>query len=363
MSEVESMSEKELATQLFEEVFSSKPKSVGEAIAAQEPEAPLPQEEEPPPAPPSSPEEPPVVVEDKPPAEADTTEGQPEPEVAAEPEPEPEEEPEEEDTHVAWAKKTFGEEPAAWAKAAYEREQHIGRLSQRLNAAEQNAVEWYEYSQGVEQQAQRVQTQAMPLSSQEEMWVENSLADPLTYAMQAAFSGNLNLYNGVIAAVAEQDPTVAAQIGTQVQMALVNADQEMQRAQAEPQPDIRAQLQSSVQRLGIDVPTYGDQMMKKIEELGVGHPFVDTILNGNESARDVALLAVLDLVRTGSTVTRKVQEDERAQAIRREAELRKEAAGVVTGAPHVAPQKKEPTFVDAMTQEWRQRGQWSADEG
>jgi len=380
MSETDSISEKELAQQLFEEVFSPKPKSVGEALAAETPEAsPSPEE----PTAPPPPREPPAVVEDRPPEETPLP-----PEEPESPAEEPEEEgqvegtaegevtPETAEEYVAWATKRLGENPETWARSAYEKEQQIGRLTtqnrenelrlqRRAEEAEQNAVQWYEYSQGIESQAQQAQMSSMPLSAQEEEWVEQSFSNPYGYAMSAAMSGNMNLYNGVMGALAEQDPGMAANVGTQVQMALMQAEAQaqMQAQTMQPTlPSVTEALGASVNRLGIDVASYGKPMLAKIEELGVTHPFVDTILNGDDNARDIAMLAVLDLVRAGTTVTRKVQDDERAQAIKREAELRKEAAGVVTGAPHTPPPAKQSPFMQAMEDEWKARGQWSTVE-
>jgi hypothetical protein len=366
VSEQESLSEKQLAEDLFAEVFSDQPKSVGEALAvADAPE----QEEQPEALPePTGPEAAPIIVTDEPvqqeglPVEA--------PDLPPSDEPGRDDEKEEEEQlaeaedlpHIAWAKKKYGDDPDKWAKAAFDQEQMISRQGGQLKEAQQVGGQWYEYAMNLEQQLQQAQMahQAeMPLSAAEEEWIESNMANPLGAAMQAAFNGNFGLYDGVLTAVAQDNPQMAAGIAQQVQQALYQAQQNAE-AQAQP-PDIKEQLAASVARLGIDVPTYGEQMMAKIEELGQDHPFVETILTGEDQARDVAMLAVLDLVRTGSTVTRRVKEDERGAAIKREAELRRAASGVVTGAPHTPPPKTD-AFMDAMEQEWRAKGQWASEE-
>jgi hypothetical protein len=356
MSEQDSMSERELAEYLAESVYTDQPRSVGEALAAadtlenaQEPE---PQEQE-------EPEGPPVVVEDVP-TERDTGEGQEEPEVAATPEGEPEAEGEELDTeddeHVVWAKKKYGDDTAKWARAAYEQEQHISRLAREKQEAENLAGEWYEYAQNIQQEVQQQSQMGMPLSASEEQWIENSLVNPYQAAQQAAMQGNFSLYNGVIARVAEENPMMAGQIDSQIRQELQQlAAQEQQQQNGAPQQ----KLAESIQRLGIDLQTYGDPMAAKIGELGEYHPYVQTILGGDPNARDIALMAVYDLVRSTAMSTRKVRSEERENQIKHEAELRRQAAGVVTGGPQAQEQPSQSPFLTAMEEEWKARGQWS----
>ena len=66
--------------------------------------------------------------------------------------------------------------------------------------------------------------------------------------------------------------------------------------------------------------------------------------------------AMYDLAGAGGNVTR-VRDDARAARIRREGELRREAAGVVTGSPHTPPPQQSPLMA-AMEEEWKARGQW-----
>lgn len=354
----EAMSEKEFAQFLSEEVFSGRPRSVGEALA--EPADPTL-----PPAPPGEEEEEaPIVVPDEPGGEPEPEEEPPleAPEPVSEEEPKAEEEEEEEgeDANVVWAKKTLGDDPAAWAKSAREKEQHIGRLAREKQEAEQLANQWYQYAQSIEQQAQTQQRAAMPLSTQEEAWIEQSLMNPLEYARAAAFSGNITLFNGVLRRIAEENALLASQIGTQVQMDLAGAAAQQQNGQA-PQPLDQA-LGESFARLNINLDEAGAKMAQKIGELGEQHPFVQAILYGDASQRDLGVQAVYDLMRTGTVTRRKVQDDERDARIKREAELRKEAAGVVTGSPHSPPPIQQSAFMDAMEAEWRQRGQWKDEE-
>lgn len=296
--------------------------------------------------PPVSPEEPAVAEGEQPPAEGEAEE--------------------EGDPNVVWATKKFGAEPEKWARAAYEREQHISRISQELTQAQQVARQAIEYAQNIENAANASASDAMPLSAQEEEWVANSMANPAAHAYQAARQGNVKLYNAVIEAVAEENPGMAAHIGTQVQMAL-REEQARLRAEAanqngQPQmSDFHTDLGQSFQRLGIDVQKYGESMWTKIEELGEYHPYTLAILGGDPMQRDLAVQAVYDLVRATSTTARKVQDNEREEQIRREGELRREAAGVVTGSPHVAPPKEDPFFA-GMEEEWRRRGQWPYEE-
>jgi len=275
-----------------------------------------------------------------------------------------EEQTEEQEPHVVWAQKKYGKDPDRWAKAAYEQEQFIGRLAGEKKQAEDAARQAIEYAQQVEAQSQAGPA-GMPLTASEEAWVEQAMANPVGYAYQAATSGHVQLYNAVIERVAEMDPGMAANIGTQVQMAMhqerARLEAEAQAAAAQngggPEGDFTAAMGASFQRLGINVQQYGEAMWTKIEELGEYHPYTLAILGGDPIQRDLAVSAVYDLVRTGQTTTRRVADTEREEQIRREGELRRDAASVVTGAPHVDTPKQSP-FFDAMEAEWRRRGQW-----
>jgi len=373
--ESESLSERELAAQLQEQLFSGKPRSVGEALAA-DPEDPTPliedppgqpgDELEPPTAPPVQPqpvEVPPIEVTDEPGRDDEKRE----PPVLAEGEITPVEEEqqveeeEEELPHLAWAKKKYGDDPDKWAKAAFDQEQHISRMANSLKEAEQLAVQWYEYAQQAEAAATSAQTQGMPMSASEEAWVEQAMTNPHGYARQAAFQGNANLFNAVLARVAEDNPGLAATIGTQVQMEMQQiVAQENGQMQSGP-PPLDQSLGASFSRLGINLEQAGPQMMEKVQELGEYHPYVQAILHGDDAQRDLAVQAVYDLVRAGTLVTRKVRDEQRATQIQREGELRREAAGVVTGSPHTPPPAVDP-FMAAMEQEWKDRRQWGTDE-
>ena len=372
MSETDSITERELAQQLFEEVFSGKPKSVGEALAASEPEAPS-ESPETSPSEPEPPAEPPVVVSDTPEeTPRETPEAPPEP-PTSEPEPEEEGQPEgqeePEDANVAWAIKKYGEDSAKWAKAAFDYEQITTRLGNEKRALEEERNQWVTYAQGLEQQTQQVQRAAMPLSSQEEQWIEQAQVNPYGYAMQAIQSGAPHLAQAIVNSLAEENPQMAMQVDQQIRMGLAQQEQQMamQAAAMEPTSEdmlsfMEQNIQGSIDRLGIDIPTYGEAMLAKFNELGINHPYMDAIYRGDDQARELALLAVLDLVRSGTTTTRRVAETEREQQIRREAELRKEAAGVVTGAPHVnSATPQQPAMLDAMEEEWKRRGQWAGE--
>lgn len=277
-----------------------------------------------------------------------------------------EEETEEQEPHVAWATKKYGAEPTRWAKAAYDQERFISQLAADKKQAEETAREAIEYARSVESQSSANVGAGMPMSAAEEEWVEQSMANPGAYAYQAARAGNVQLYNAVIERVAMDNPGMAANIGAQVQMALQDELRREQESRAATQngaqgQDFNADMAQSFARLGINVQQYGEAMWTKIEELGEYHPYALAILGGDPMQRDLALQAVYDLVRTGQTTTRRVAETEREEQIRREGELRREAAGVVTGAPHVAPAKQSP-FFEAMEDEWRRRGQWHDEE-
>ena len=315
------------------------------------------------------------VVHDEPPGfEQPPEEGAPTPPrspseavAAAEEEQPPEEEPQEDEgePHVVWATKKYGKDTTRWAKAAYDQERFISQLAADKKQAEETAQEAIRYAQSVEANANASAGAGMPMSSAEEEWVEQAMSDPVQYAYAAARQGNIPLYNAVLERIAVDNPGFAVTVGTQVQMAL---REEQTRYEAEAAQrngavgsDFNAEMAGSFQRLGIDVKRYGEAMWTKIEELGEYHPYALAILGGDAMQRDLALQAVYDLVRTGQTTTRRVAETEREEQIRREGELRREAAGVVTGAPHVAPVKQSP-FFDAMEEEWRRRGQWRDEE-
>jgi len=311
-------------------------------------------------APPVEEEAAPIVVHDLPadaPIPVETTEpvapdeGEPVEEPAAE---------EEGDPAVVWATKKYGEDTGRWAKAAYDQEQFISKIQAEKKQAEDVARQAIEYAQSVEAQAQSAQSGAMPLSSQEEAWIENSaMSNPAAAAYQAAKAGNVALFNGVLERVAEENPLMAANIGAQVQMQL---QQEYAAAEAPgtngtaPQ-NFAISLAESIVRLGIDLNVYGAAMSDKIGELGEYSPYTQAILGADAHSRDLALMSVYDLVRAGNTQTRRVEDTEREAAIKREAELRREAAGVVTGGVHQTETPKQHPFFDAMDEEWRKAGQ------
>ena len=357
----ESMSERELAEQLFAEVYSDQPRSVGEALTAADAATTRSRDARSALTPQLAVAEPPVVVEDEP---RDIGEGQPEPEVAPEVEPEPEVEDSEgdieEDENVAWAVKKYGDDPAKWAQAARAQERHISKLAGEKKEAEDLAAEWYQYAQEVEQSAQTSSQMGMPLSSREEVWVESALANPYGYAKQAALNGNVQLYQAVLARVAEDNPGLAAQVGAQVQIEMSQMSQ-VDQSNGAPRQTLEEVMNESIQRLGIDLSVYGEPMSAKIGELGEYHPYVQTILDGDPNARDIALMAVYDLVRSTAMSTRKVRSEERENQIKQEAELRRQAAGVVTGGPVNPQPPKQSPFMDAMEQEWRERGQWGGE--
>jgi hypothetical protein len=331
-------------------------------------------EPKPPEPPPPAAEEGEEVVHDEPPGfEPPPGDGAEKPSPETPPEKPVEEQPtegegDEQEPHVVWAQKKYGKDPDKWAKAAYDQERFISSLAAEKKQAEETARQAIEYAQQVEASAQ-VGPSGMPLTASEEAWVEQAMANPVGYAYQAAMSGKVSLYNAVIERVAELDPGMAASVGTQVQMAM---HQERARLEAEaqaaasqngagPEGDFTTAMGQSFQRLGINVKQYGEAMWTKIEELGEYHPYTLAILGGDPMQRDLAVSAVYDLVRTGQTTTRRVADTEREEQIRREGELRRDAAGVVTGAPHVETSKQSP-FFDAMEEEWRRRGQWRDEE-
>jgi hypothetical protein len=298
-----------------------------------------------------APEDRPEVVRDEPPPK-------PEPEVPEEPQPvEPDEdgqEPEEQegvdDSYSAWAKRKYGDDPEKWAKAARDMESHISRLTNEKHASDEIASQWYEYAQ---QQEQTQQT-GMPLSASEEAWIEQSLANPLEYARAAAFNGKLPLYSGVVERVAMENPALAAQIGAQVQVELQNyVAQQQQQQQA---PSLEYSLASTFDRLGLSIPQEGPRMLDKVKELGEYHPYVQAILKGSESERDLAVQAVHDLTRASTFNSRQV---ERNKAVQREEELRRGAMVVQTGgmAPP-PPARVQSPLEQGMQEEWKRSGAW-----
>jgi hypothetical protein len=311
-------------------------------------------------------EEPPEVVVDEPPGyEPPAEEAPPAPSADGPTDEEPaDEEAEEEDANVVWATKKYGKNPSAWAKASFEMEQHISRLNDEKKNAEDVARQAIEYAQQAEAQAQSQVQMSMPLSAAEEQWVEQSMGNPGAAAYQAARAGNVQLYNAVLEAVAVDNPNMAVQIGTQVQMAMQQEMQQLQaeRAQAQPQPaDFNTDLGQSFQRVGVNVQRYGPAMWEKLEELGQYHKYTLAMLGGDALQRDLAVQAVYDLVRQGETTTRKVVDEDREERIRREGELRRDAASVVTGSPHHSTPQESP-LIAGMKEEWMRRGQWTEDE-
>jgi hypothetical protein len=275
-----------------------------------------------------------------------------------------EEEQEQGEPHVVWATKKYGTDPTRWAKAAYDQERFISQLAADKKQAEETAAQAIEYARQVESSTSS--HTGMPMSSAEEQWVEEAMSNPTGYAYQAARNGNVQLFHAVIGRLAEENPGMAANVSAQVQMQIQQEINEAKAQRAAAQNgaqgvDFNTEMGMSFQRLGIDVSRYGQPMWEKIEELGEYHPYALAILGGDPIQRDLALSAVYDLVRAGQTTTRRVADTEREEQIRREGELRRNAAGVVTGAPHTPPAKQSPCF-DAMEEEWRRRGQWH-DEG
>jgi len=316
-------------------------------------------------------EEPDVVYDDP---RQPITEAVPEEDETTPPSPEEEEPVEEEEAQpveepgsVAWAKKRYGEDPEKWAQVAYQQEQHISRIANEKQQAEAFAKQMADYAQYIEAQSVTQQQSGMPMSAQEEAWVEQSFQNPVQYAYQALASGNIPLYNGVIARLAEEDAGMAASVGAQAQMAVREAQVQQQvyaDAEQARQGDLPTLFAESVQRTGIDFEKWGPAMSEKVGELGEYNPYVQAILNSPDPAqRDLAMHAIHDLVRTGQATARRAQETEHEARIRREGELRREAASVVTGSPHNPPAQPQHPFLQAMENEWRRAGQWRDDEG
>lgn len=325
-----------------------------------------PAEETPPPA--AVEEE--VVHDEKPGFEPPLEDGAPTPPPSTEPAaPEAEEQEAEQeeqaDEHVVWATKKYGKDTEAWAKAAWNQEQHISRLHEEKTQAEDVARQAIQYAQQVEASAQSTIQSSMPLSASEETWVEQSMGNPAAAAYQAARAGNANLYNAVLEQVAMDNPGLAAQIGTQVNMALQQEAEAYRANQTAEQngqpPDFNQELGQSFQRVGVNIEKYGQAMWEKIDDLGEYHQYTLAIMGGDPIQRDLAVRAVYDLVRQGATTTHRVVDSEREAQIKREGELRRDAASVVTGSPHVAPVEQSP-FMQAMEDEWKRKGQWTEEE-
>jgi len=310
-------------------------------------------------------EDAPIVVPDAPPEPSPVPSELPapteEPETQEEEEEEGRDEPPE-DEALAWAKRKYGDDVSLEkvARAAYDQERHISQVAREKREADELAQSWYEYAQQVEAQAQQQTTAAMPLSSQEENWVEQAMMDPLGYARTAAMNGKTQLYQGVISRVAEENPNLAASIGTQVQMELQSyAQQQAQQAQPQ-QPSLEQALGESFSRLGLDVARLGPGMAEKIGELGEYHPYVRAIMEGDNTQRDLGVQAVADLVRATSFTPRQQQQQAN---IAQENAMRRDAASVQTGglAPPAQPKPDSP-LLQGMEEEWRRRGQWADDE-
>ena len=349
MSEIEEMED-----YLHDELFSGKPRSVGEAVGEVEEQERAPGEETPitvpdePPAP-GEPGQEPSPVPAELPVEPERREGEDEEEGEGEGPPL--------DEGIAWAKRKYGDDTTKWARAAYEQERHISQLAREKRESDELASQWYEYAQQVEQQAQQQVGSALPLSAQEEQWIENSLSNPVEFARQAAYSGRVQLYNGVIGRVAEENPGLAAQIGTQVQMELAQAAQAEQPAE---QVSLADALGGSFQRLGLNLEAEGPRMATKLGELGEYHPYVRAIMGPDDAARDLAVQAVHDLARATTFTPRQVQ---REANLAQENEMRRDAASVQTGGiTPPAPPKADSAFMAGMQEEWERRGQWQKDE-
>ena len=363
------MTERELAEYFQSGALSGEPRSVGEALAAADSEAAASEPVVDEPAPEvGEPTGPPVVVEDDPTEPAPELGEAPEEPTEVEAPEEEEQEPEEEieDENVVWATKKYGDDPAKWAQAARHQEQHISRLAAEKKEAEELAAEWYEYAQGLRAAGPDAAADGdAAVGRRGGVGRAGRGRIPTRHAMQAAMQGNFNLYNGVIARVAEENPMMAAQIGAQVQREmeqLAMQQQQQQNGQQMPQPTLAEAMGESIQRLGIDLAAYGDADGREGRpNSGEYHPYVQTILEGEPGARDIALMAVYDLVRSTAMSTRKVRSEERENQIKHEAELRRQAAGVVTGGPRSPEAPQRSPFMDAMEQEWKARGQWSEE--
>ena len=350
-NESDSLSEREFAAELegkMSAILGGTPRSPGEAVRATDevPEADTPD-----------------LVEDAPPErapEVTVPEAAPEPEEPSEERP-AEEEGEFEGDGIAWAKRKYGDGVTLerLAEVAYNQEQALSRQGSKAREAEQLAYQWYEYSQNLERQLQ-TQPTGMPMSASEEQWVEQALMNPMAAAATAKMQGNETLYRAVIARVAQEDPLAAGQISAQVEMAAMQQQAQAQYAaqQANGSSNPEPMIAASIQRLGIDLGRYGQPMMDKIGELGEYHQYTQAILYGDDAQRDLAFQAVYDLVRQGRVTRQEMRDSEREQAIRKEGELRRQAAGVLTGTPNRRTAPPASPFMEAMTDEWRRAGQW-----
>src|SRR5262245_23199705 len=299
-----SVSERELAEDLQSELFSGAPRSVSEAVeAADEP----------------------ITVEDAPPdTRWDTEEAPKPPPVAAEPEVEPDvedtEEDTEEDENVVWAQKRFEETlPPRIAKILRDQDQMISRQGSQTKEAQDLAVHYYEESQALQEQMQQQHQMGMPLSSQEEEWIERAaMTNPLQAARDAAYQNNVPLFNALINRVAEDNAGFAGNIAAQVQMEMAQYAQQQQYAQQAQPEDFQQSLGQTFQRLGIDLAKYGEPMQDKVQELGKHHAFVQAILEGDDQMRELGVQAVYDLVREGRVTKRRIRDESREEQLKRE---------------------------------------------
>jgi hypothetical protein len=197
-------------------------------------------------------------------------------------------------------------------EAAYDQERFISTISAEKKQAEVIAQNAIEYAQQVEMQAQAQTSMAMPLSASEEAWVEESAANPAAYAYQAARVGNVQLYNAVIENVAMENPAMAAQIGTQVNMSLQQEMAEAQQAAPQQNGDHRTSPPTSNSPSGGSASTSSSTAMR-CGEFGLGqyHPYTLAVMGGDPMQRDLAVSAVYDLIRQGQATAADRRRDPR----------------------------------------------------
>ena len=191
-------------------------------------------------------------------------------------------------TRLVWAKKKYGDEHGEVGQAACDQEQHISRSPPRRRRPRN----WRASGTSTpSRSSSRQQQTQMGCRSQRRRSSGSSSRSPTRCSPRAGrAAGNVNLYNGVIARIAEENPLLAAQIGTQVQMELqslaaAGAGRAAGAAREQALSASSAASASTSRRKG-------ETMSEKIAELGEYHPYVQAILGGDDGQRDIAIQAV-----------------------------------------------------------------------
>lgn len=275
----------------------------------------------------------------------------PDVQVEIEPTEEPGRDEPEEEPYLAWAKKQYGEEldPDKLARAAYEKEQLLGRKAQEEKQREEERRK-----ESLQRDIDRLHTYGA-LTPEEEAWVEErAMEGDLDEAAKACFeNGRYDLYAALTDRFVAMGGAAAQYANARRSAYIQDAVAFYQQPELSPQEQRRQVFRQVFASVGLDLDAHGPVVLAKAQELG-GH-YALALENGDEGQQAVAARALFDLATATQTEVSKHRLDDVVQQRVQEEKLRQNAAGVTQGGARVEQKKKDP-FWENFEEEVEERG-------